>query len=93
LKYVIHVLIKYTNQRGSEAKVITQPYQLRKAAQVWLLEVVHFAVETSPFSSYFSLLLFAGIFVQLTGVLVERKTEKDDRDTRLDRSDDGSKAD
>jgi hypothetical protein len=65
-------------------------YQLRKAAQVWLLEVVQFAVETGPFSSCLFLLLFTGKFVQLTVVLVERKAE---RDMRLDRSDDGSKAD
>ena len=81
--------IKYRSA-GSGAKVRTQPYQLRKAAQVWLLEVVQFVVEIGPFSSGHFLLLFAGIFVQLAGVLVERKAE---RDMRLDRSDDGSKAD
>jgi hypothetical protein len=47
---------------------ITQSYQLCKAAQFWLLEVVHFTVEIVPI-----LLLLAGICVQLTGVPVENE--------------------
>lgn len=60
----------------SEAKIRQRiiTYQLRKAAQLWLLEVIHFAVETIPFPSCLFLLLLAGICVQLTRVLVERKT-------------------
>ena len=48
---------------------ITESYQLCKAAQHWLLEVVQFAVEIAPL-----LLLLAGIFVQGTRVFVKRKT-------------------
>ena len=62
---------------------MTQSYQLRKAAQVGLLEVVELAIKTGPLSSCLFLLLFTGIFVQLTGVLVERKAE---RNARLDRT-------
>ena len=56
-------------------KIRTQPYQLRKAAQVWLLKVIQFTIETVPFSSCLFLLLIAGKLVQFTGVLVERKTK------------------
>ena len=50
---------------------ITETYQLCKAAQRWLLEVVQFAVEIVP-----HLPLLAGIFVQFTRVFVTRKTRK-----------------
>jgi hypothetical protein len=57
-----------------------QPYQFRKAAQPWLLEDVQFAVEIIPFRQQ-----------KLTGVRVEPKAEKNDRDVLS--SDDVTEAD
>ena len=78
---VVHVLIKYMKQRRSATiqVKITESYQLCKATQHWLLEVVQFAVETAPL-----LLLLAGIFVQRTRVFVKRKTRV--TETLLDRT-------
>ena len=78
---VVHVLIKYMRQRRSATIQVktTESYQLCKAAQHGPLEVVQFVVEIVP-----SLLLFAGISVQLTGVLVEHDA-KERAKTHLDR--------
>lgn len=67
--------------------------QLRKAAQHWPLEVDRFAVDIGLIPER-RFLLFASMYVQLVEVLVERKTKKKiDGDTRLERSDDATKAD
>ena len=58
---------------------ITESYQLCKATQHWLLEVVQFAVETAPL-----LPLLASISVQSTRVFVKRKTRV--TETLLDRT-------
>ena len=59
-------------------KIVKQPHQFRKAAQLWLLEVVEFAVEAAPL-----FLLYAGKCVRT----VERKAvKKVVTETHLDRT-------